>query len=405
MDSSDIQKLYDAMEHRLKSVKSDFHRYLYNKIDWRDHLICIKGARGTGKTTILLQRYMEEFRRKRSDDALYVSADDLWFSTHTLKDVAEYLYTHGIGHLFIDEIHHVEDWQKAIKNITDEYGSIDVTYSGSSLLKLERGRADLSRRQAVYELHGLSFREYLEFEGITSGRDAFSLEDILLRHREIALDITANVKVLPHFTRYLETGFYPFYRSVHGLYFQRLNDIANQVLESDFPAVEDVTPSTIRKTKKMLMVLSASCPQLPKMNSLYAELETTRAQGLMMLDVLERAALLQQLKSEKASLKNLSRPDKIYPDNTNMMRALAGRIDVGTARETFVLNQLRGAGHDVKYPPVGDFKVDGRWLLEIGGKGKGFSQIRDIPNSYVVNDDIEIGFGNKIPLWLFGFLY
>ena len=404
MDDSEMQRLFDAMEHRAKQVETGFHRYLCSKIDWRDHLICIKGARGTGKTTMLLQHYIEEYRRKKRGDALYVSADDLWFSTHSLADVASYMHSHGLVKLFVDEIHHMADWQRVIKNLTDEYGDIDIAYSGSSLLKIERGKADLSRRQAVYDLRGLSFREYLEFEGVASF-PAVSLDDILSGHREIAGDIAASVKVLPHFSKYAKVGFYPFYKSVHGLYGARLNDVVNQTLESDLPAVEDVTPATIRKIKRMLMVLSESCPQLPKMNALFAEIETTRVQGLTMLDILERAALVQQLKSEKASLKNLSRPDKIYPDNPNMMFALVGRVDIGTLREAFFLNQLRGAGHDVKYPPQGDFNVDGRWLFEVGGPGKGFNQIKDLPDSFVVADDMEIGFGNKIPLWLFGFLY
>ncbi len=404
MDDSEMQRLFDAMEHRAKQVETGFHRYLCSKIDWRDHLICIKGARGTGKTTMLLQHYIEEYRRKKRGDALYVSADDLWFSTHSLADVASYIHSHGLVKLFVDEIHHMADWQRVIKNLTDEYGDIDIAYSGSSLLKIERGKADLSRRQAVYDLRGLSFREYLEFEGVASF-PAVSLDDILSGHREIAGDIAASVKVLPHFSKYAKVGFYPFYKSVHGLYGARLNDVVNQTLESDLPAVEDVTPATIRKIKRMLMVLSESCPQLPKMNALFAEIETTRVQGLTMLDILERAALVQQLKSEKASLKNLSRPDKIYPDNPNMMFALVGRVDIGTLREAFFLNQLRGAGHDVKYPPQGDFNVDGRWLFEVGGPGKGFNQIKDLPDSFVVADDMEIGFGNKIPLWLFGFLY
>jgi predicted AAA+ superfamily ATPase len=399
-----MQRLFDAMEHRAKQVETGFHRYLCSKIDWRDHLICIKGARGTGKTTMLLQHYVEEYRRKKRGDALYVSADDLWFSTHSLADVAAYMHSHGLVRLFVDEIHHMADWQRVIKNLTDEYGDIDIAYSGSSLLKIERGKADLSRRQAVYDLRGLSFREYLEFEGVASF-PAVSLDDIISRHREIASDIAASVKVLPHFTKYAKAGFYPFYKSVHGLYGARLNDVVNQTLESDLPAVENVTPATIRKIKRMLMVLSESCPQLPRMNALFAEIETTRVQGLTMLDILERAALVQQLKSEKASLKNLSRPDKIYPDNPNMMFALVGRVDIGTLREAVFLNQLRGAGHDVKYPPQGDFKVDGRWLFEVGGPGKGFDQIKDLPDSFVVADDMEIGFGNKIPLWLFGFLY
>ncbi len=404
MDDSEMRRLFDAMDHRARQVETGFHRYLCAKIDWRDHLICIKGARGSGKTTMLLQHYIEEYRRKKRGDALYVSADDLWFSTHSLADVAAYMHSHGLVRLFVDEIHHMADWQRVIKNLTDEYGDIDIAYSGSSLLKIERGKADLSRRQAVYDLRGLSFREYLEFEGVASF-PAVSLDDIISRHREIASDIAASVKVLPHFTKYAKAGFYPFYKSVHGLYGARLNDVVNQTLESDLPAVENVTPATIRKIKRMLMVLSESCPQLPRMNALFAEIETTRVQGLTMLDILERAALVQQLKSEKASLKNLSRPDKIYPDNPNMMFALVGRVDIGTLREAFFLNQLRGAGHDVKYPPQGDFKVDGRWLFEVGGPGKGFDQIKDLPDSFVVADDMEIGFGNKIPLWLFGFLY
>jgi len=404
MNAQEIQKLYDSMEHRLEKVETKFHRYLLPMIDWRDDLICIKGARGTGKTTLLLQRYLEEFKRKGSQDALYVSADDLWFSTHTLKDVADYLHTHGIGHLFIDEIHHAEEWQKNIKNISDEYADLHVVYSGSSLLKLERAKADLSRRQAVYELKGLSFREYLKFEGVLDV-PSVTLDDILVRHRELALDITSHIKILPHFSRYLKTGFYPFYKKVFGQYEQRLLAIVNQVLESDYPAVEEVTPATVRKIKKMLMILSASCPQLPQMNRLYAELETNRVCGLNMLNVLERAGLLQLLSSEKASLKNLSRPDKIYPDNPNMMYALTGTVNMGTLRECFFLNQLRSAGHTVNYPPQGDFLVNDQYLFEVGGEGKGFDQIKDIAKSYVVNDDTEIGFGNKIPLWLFGFMY
>ena len=404
MNDVDASSLYDAMEHRLSRVKSDFHRYLYSQIDWRDSLIAIKGARGTGKTTILLQRCLEEFPRRRSDKVLYISADDLWFSTHTLKEVAQYLHTRGATHLFVDEIHHVADWQRAIKNIADEFQDLNIVYSGSSILKLERGRADLSRRQAMYNLNGLSFREFLAFEGVLNV-EAVRLEELLEHHRDIAMDITRQIKVLPFFAKYLKSGYYPFYKSVYGLYGARINEIVNQVLESDYPAVEDVTPLTIRKTKKMLMVLAASCPQQPKMNKLYAELETNRAQGLKMLEILERAQLLALLSSEKATLKNLSRPEKIYPDNPNLMNALVRNVDIGTVRESFFLNQLRGCGHEVTYPPRGDFLVDGELLFEVGGSGKGFDQIRDLARSYVVNDDEEVGFGNKIPLWLFGFLY
>lgn len=401
---SEFLKLYESMEHRAKNTSTAKHRYLYGQMDWRDHLICLKGDRGTGKTTILLQRYIEEYVQKKNDSALYVSADDLWFATHSLHDVANHLHNQGMTRLFVDEVHHLPEWQSQIKTVSDEFADIDIVYSGSSILKLERGKADLSRRQAVYNLQGLSFREFLDFEGILNV-PPLSLEALFKDHRGIAREITSKTKVIPLFGKYLRSGYYPFYKSVFALYENRLIDMVNQILENDWPTVEEVTPSTIRKTRKMLMVLAESCPQVPKMNRLYAELETNRQHGLHMLEVLERAGLLASLSSEKATLKNLSSPDKVYPNNPNLMHALVANVNVGTLRETFMLNQLRGAGHDVKYPSRGDFDVDGRYLFEVGGKGKTFDQIADIENSFIAVDDTEIGQGNRIPLWMFGFLY
>jgi len=228
---------------------------------------------------------------------------------------------------------------------------------------------------------------------------------VLGRHRELARETTRGIKILPLFKRYLESGYYPFYKESPSGYAERIFAVVNKVLDSDLPTIEDVTPPTIRKTKKMLAVLASSCPQEPNMSKLYRELETDRNQGVKMLDILERARLLMLVSSGKDKLDNLSRPEKIYCDNTNLMSALCGEADVGTMRETFFVNQLRAAGYDVRLSPKGDFKVDGRWLFEVGGKGKGFGQIKDVPDSYVVNDEVEIGLGNKIPLWLFGFLY
>jgi hypothetical protein len=200
-------------------------------------------------------------------------------------------------------------------------------------------------------------------------------------------------------------GYYPFYKESPSGYDQRIIECVNKVIECDLPIVEDVTPATIRKTKRMLAVLAESCPQEPNMRALYRELETDRNQGLKMLDVLERAELVSLLKTEKDKLKSMSSPEKIYCDNVNLMRALVPRADVGTMRETFFVNQLRAAGHTVSSPAKGDFLVDGKWLFEVGGKGKTFRQIKDEPNSFIAYDDVEIGTGNKIPLWLFGFLY
>ena len=232
-----------------------------------------------------------------------------------------------------------------------------------------------------------------------------SLDEIMGNHRAVARRIVSKVPVLKHFRKYLEGGYYPFYKSARGGYLERISQIVAQVLERDWPETEDVTLATIKKTEKMLMILAGSCPQVPKMNELYAQLETDRNQGLKMLYALERAGILSLLSSESAKLGNMSRPDKIYCDNPNLMHALTVETNVGTVRETFFLNQLRSAGHRVSYPPQGDFLVAGHYLFEIGGAGKKFGQIKDVPDSFVAADGMETGVGNKIPLWLFGFLY
>ena len=257
---------------------------------------------------------------------------------------------------------------------------------------------------SVYDLNGLSFREYLAFEGIKDV-SPLGLEEILGNHREIARKITRGISILKHFRDYLSFGYYPFYKEDRESFHMRLQSVVNQVLEVDLSTIEEVSIATVFKAKKMLAILADSVPQTPKMAVLYRELETDRNQGLKILKALARSGLLGLLSTEKVSLKDMSRPDKIYLDNTNLMYALSREVDTGCRRETFFLNQLRASGHDVTYPTHGDFLVDGRQIFEVGGSGKGFSQIKDVPDSYVAADDIEVGIGNKIPLWLFGFLY
>ena len=271
------------------------------------------------------------------------------------------------------------------------------------MLKLESSKGDLSRRQAVYRLKGLSFREFLKFEGVAD-LPVLELEKVLSEHRRIAARTASKFKVLELFDRYLKNGFYPFYKEAYAQYNERLVETVNKVLEVDYPSIEDVSQETIRTTKKMLKVLASTTPQTPNMSELYRELDTERNQGLKMLGALDRAGLLALVPGKGAKLGTLSRPEKIYCDNTNLMYALVPRIDHGTKRETYFYNQLR-KDHDVVFSGVGDFIVDGKWTFEVGGKGKTFKQIADVPNSFVVNDDTEVGFGNKIPLWLFGFLY
>ena len=400
--NEDTFMLKEISDRLIAGTSLDFKRYLYPKIDWRNRFVCLKGAKGTGKTTILRQSMKERFGL--SESAYYLSFDHLWFTNHSALDLVDTLYKNGITHLFIDEVHHVDRWETVMKNIFDFYPDLRVAYSGSSILRMDNREGDLSRRQVCYDLKGLSFREFLAFEGIKS-IESIPLSELLAHHREIAAEITRGIKIIALFAKYGEYGYYPFYKESPSGYYQRIIECVNKVIDSDLPMVEDVTPATIRKTKRMLAVRAESCPQEPNMKALYRELETDRNQGLKMLDVLERAELILLLKTEKDKLKSLSAPEKIYCDNANLMRSLVPRADIGTLRETFFVNQLRGAGHTVSSPSQGDFLVDGEWLFEVGGKGKKFTQIKDVPNSYVAYDDVEIGVGNKIPLWLFGFLY
>lgn len=403
MEYSDINSLLDISDRLVAEIPMDYRRYLYSQVDWKDRLICIKGPKGVGKTTLILQHIRECFG-PRSGRAVYIPADHIWFSSHDILDAIEYFHTHGFTHVFIDEVHHLPEWSRVIKTITDCYPKMNVVYSGSSILKISKGDADLSRRQAVYCLKGLSFREFLSLE--TSLDIApLPLCDLLGAHREIAGGICDRVKVLPFFEKYLKVGYYPLYRDVSSQFEDRLVAVVNNVLDIDLPSVEDVTTATVRKAKKMLMVLARDCPQQPNMSALYRELETNRNLGIKLLDALERAELFATVKSGSPKLKQLSRPGKVFLGDTNLMFALVPSPDIGAVRETFFANQMRASGHVAESPEQGDFVIDGKWLFEIGGRGKGFSQIKDMPDSYVVNDGVELGIGKKIPLWLFGLLY
>lgn len=403
MNFEEYAKILDISNKRIRDIKYEKTRFLINKIDWRDRLICISGSRGCGKTTLVLQHIKMAFK-ENYDKALYVSLDNLWFASNSLLELIDAHYKNGGTHIFLDEVHYLKNWQILIKNIYDEYPNLNIVYTGSSLLRINYESSDLSRRQITYHLPGLSFREYLHFEDIVD-IDALNLNDLLTNHKEIAEKIVLNNTILKYFAKYLSSGYYPFYKEVFAGYELRLSQITNQILESDYPAIENVNYSTIQKIKKMLYILAQSCPQTPKMTELYSQLDTDRNQGLKMLYILDRANLLNILSSEKASFKNMARPDKIYCDNTNIMYSLTENPNVGTKRETFFLNQLRSAGYNVLYPNKGDFIVDEKFLFEVGGKGKTFDQIKDIPNSFLAIDDTEIGRGNRIPLWMFGLLY
>lgn len=403
MEMEEYYRILDLSNRRIRENNYSTKRFLLDTIDWRDRLICISGSRGCGKTTMILQHIHSDFT-KNLDAALYVSLDNLWFATNSLSELVDMHYKNGGTHIFLDEVHYLKDWQLIIKNLYDDYPKLNIVYTGSSLLRIDSESGDLSRRQIVYSLPGLSFREYLNFEEIID-TEAVPLEKLLKDHKKIAEEFTPNRPILKYFSDYLSKGYYPFYKEVYVGYEQRVSQITNQILESDYPAVEKINYSTVQKIKKMLYILAQSCPQTPKMTELYAQLDTDRNQGLKMLYILERANLINLLSSEKATLKNMARPDKIYCDNPNIMYSLTRNINVGTKRETFFLNQLKSAGHEILYPSKGDFIVDGKYLFEVGGKDKSFDQIKDIPDSFLAIDDVEIGRGNKIPLWMFGLLY
>ena len=396
-----MESIYTISQRRIQHVKTDFFRYLFGKIEWDDRLIAIKGPRGTGKTTMMLQYIKQRFGTDRK--AVYASLDNMFFARHSLEEFVEYHYTHGGVLICIDEVHKYLNWQTVIKNLYDSYPDLQIVYSGSSMLHIDSKQGDLSRRQAVYELAGLSFREFLEFEGLYRA-EPISIQQLLSEHERISSEVVSNLKIIPAFHKYLKSGYYPFYKEVKGNLQQRISEMARQVIEEDMPAIEDVKYATVEKTKRMLMALAAAVPQTPKMTDLYRELETDREQGLKMLQSLSRGGLLQLLRYKSVKLKKLSKPDKILVDNPNMYYALSSAADTGSVRESFFCNQVHVVG-ELQLSRDGDFLVDGKYTFEVGGKNKTFNRIANLPNSYLAVDDTEYGMGNRIPLWLFGFLY
>lgn len=401
MDYTDIQPLLNAYHRKLAATNLLFKRYLYDRINWGVRLVGIKGARGVGKTTLLMQHIKETF--DNIDDVLYVSLDNLWFENHKLEDLVEFLYTHGVVHIYFDEVHRYKNWTVLLKHFYDSYPDLNIVYTGSAMLAIENSVADLSRRQSLYTLNGLSFREYLEYESIIT-LPPIEWEDLLANHSKWALDVTSEIKVLKHFDKYLRTGYYPYYKEAGEDYLMRVGEVARLVIDNDIPAVEDITYMTAQKIKKLLMVIAENVPLEPNINKLSAQLESTRDQTLKMLYLLDRAGLLWLLTDKVKDYKHLTGPKKIYLNNANLMYALSTKVSEGTMRELFFANQV-GAVMSLTMPKQGDFMADGKYLFEVGGSRKTFNQIANQPDSYLAIDDIEMGGGNRIPLWMFGCLY
>lgn len=401
MTQEEFQQVENVYNTRLSRVSVRFVRYLYGQINWDARLIGIKGARGVGKTTLLLQRIKQA--HKKPDTVFYASLDSIWFQSHSLPELVEWLYQRGVRYLYLDEVHKYDNWAQVIKNLYDTYIDLNIVYTGSSLLEIDHSRVDLSRRQTLYTLQGLSFREYLEMRDVLHIKPQ-SLAQLVGEHVPIAMDVVREIPVLKYFEEYLRYGYYPFYIEAGVDYLPRLAETAQLVVESDLPAVERLSYSTLQKAKQLMMVVAENVPLVPNVSKLSAQLETTRDVCLRLLYALDRAGLLMLLTREVKNYKHLVGPEKVFLGNTNLMYALGGRVNEGAQRETFFLNQI-GSVAEVVCPQKGDFLVGHKYLFEVGGKGKTFEQIKDIADSYLAIDGIDVGGRNRIPLWMFGLLY
>ena len=378
----------------LRETDTSFYRYLYHEIDWNNRIVGIRGPRGVGKTTLMLQYIKKELE---ADDVLYVNADDIYFSEHKLLDLAEKLVQRGMHYLFIDEIHKYKDWSKELKLIYDYYSELKVVFSGSSVLDLNKGASDLSRRAVVYHLYGLSFREYLAlFQHIPV--PAFSLDEIVNRLPE-----ETNLKTpLLYFEDYLKRGYYPFAKE--NSFEEKLRQIINLTLENDIPIFADMPASMGRKFKKLLAIIAKSVPFKPNMSKLAEMIGAGRNQMSDYFLYIEDAGMIAQLRDDTGGVRGLGKIEKVYLDNTNLIYALAeNEVNVGNLRETFFLNQVR-VKNPVISSSISDFQI-GRRTFEVGGKSKGKKQIENAEEGYVVKDQIEFSAGNILPLWWFGLNY
>jgi predicted AAA+ superfamily ATPase len=394
-----MERLLAISERKQQANQPDFVRYLMEKIDWNQRLIMILGHRGVGKTTLILQKMKEVSGMK-----VYLSLDDFYFEENRLIILIEVLYLLGYRYFYLDETHRYTYWSADLKSIFDTYEDAFFVVSGSSILELKKGTADLSRRAAVYQLAGLSFREFIHMEK-GQALPVISLSEILENHAQSSEALTDVLDIPQLFEKYLKYGYYPFFRMGTELYFSRLLEATLLVLEMDIGPFEEISYKTIRSMKKLLYIISESVPFIPNISKLAEKLEMSRNTVLKILDMLQQAQILNLLYQSVHGISFLQKPEKIYLQNPNLAYALsATEPNVGNLRETFFMNQLR-VGHQVTLPKFGDFMVDDRYVFEIGGPNKTSQQIKGVPNGYLALDQIKIGSGNKIPLWLFGFLY
>lgn len=400
-----MDTLFARHDRQTKSASLKFIRSYMTRINWTTHLLAIRGARGIGKTTLMLQ-YIKQNYKALDRQVLYCSLDTVYFSTHTILELADRFYKMGGKHLFLDEVHKYANWSQEIKEVYDAYPDMRIVLSGSSALKLQQGDTDLSRRCVNYDMQGLSFREYLSIYAKID-IPVFLLEDILYHPSDLCAAVYEKCRPLQHFQQYLRYGYYPFYLDNSTDYYTLIDQVASFIIETELPLLCKVDPANTRKIKALLNVLAMNVPYQLDMTKLASMIQVIRTTVQEYLQHLQSARLLNLLYSDLVSVKKMQKPDKIYLENPNLLYALSPVKEphIGTVRECFAVNQL-SASHTVEYGKAnGDFKVDNRYVLEIGGENKTFKQIADIPESYILADDIETPSGNKLPLWMLGFLY
>lgn len=393
-----MERLIEKSERKANLNRNMKRRYLYEQIDWDQRLIMVLGYRGTGKTTLLLQ-YLSAVQKQ----GIYLSLDDFFFETNRLVPSVDTLYGMGYRVFLLDEVHRYAWWSKDIKQLYDDFPDIQVVATGSSILDISKGSADLSRRASVYHLEGLSFREYLNFnKGLNLTK--LGLQEILSNHHVLGPELLDTFDFHADFQDYLRYGYFPFFLESGNSYQQKLQETIQLVIDTDIAPFEELQHATTRTMKKLLFVLSESVPFTPNINKLAEKLETQRNTILRLLDILAQARILQLLRTSTKGVSYLQKPEKIYLHNPNFIYLFSPNMaNIGNVRETFFFNQV-GAVHSVTAPKFGDFMVDDAYIFEVGGASKTGDQIRGIPNAYLALD-VEGGSNNRIPLWLFGMLY
>lgn len=398
-----METLYNKHRILISQASLDIVRDMMTTISWDRQLVAIRGSRGVGKTT-LMRQYIKQRYGTQAGEALYCVMDSIYFTNHSLLDLAERFHTMGGKHLFLDEVHKYPTWSKEVKEIIDLWPDMKVTFTGSSLIQILNADADLSRRVLSYTMPGLSFREYLRFYKHIH-LPAHTLQELLTDADGICDEVCRVCHPQPLFEEYLRVGYYPFYDGEDVEYYSRIENVVSFIIDQEMTQFCGVDPAYTRKLKAMLLYLADNIPYEVNIAKLSSYLELNKTTVLSYLSSMQRAELLHLLYTDNKSVTKMQKPDKIYVHNPNILCALSSQLNIGTLRECFVVNQL-STRHTVEYgKEQGDFKVDGKITFEVGGKDKSLEQIADLPHSYILADGIEHPIGKKLPLWIVGMLY